>query len=56
VVKRFGYWPAFHDAEVTSITLDRTGASRVEIEFEGVCGVSAELACEDLRVSIKPIL
>jgi hypothetical protein len=27
----FGFWPSFHDAEVLSITLDRSGASRVRI-------------------------
>jgi hypothetical protein len=27
----FGYWPSFHDAEVTSIELSRSGASHVAI-------------------------
>lgn len=27
----FGYWPTFHDAEVLSIVLNRSGESRVEI-------------------------
>lgn len=31
VVAWFGYWPNFHDAEVDSITLSRTGESRVVI-------------------------
>jgi len=26
VLKAFGYWPAFHDAEVRSLVLDRNGA------------------------------
>jgi len=31
VVAWFGYWPTFHDAEVTSIFLDRSGPSRVVV-------------------------
>jgi hypothetical protein len=31
VVQWFGYWPSFHDAEVLSITLNRSGASYVQI-------------------------
>jgi hypothetical protein len=31
VVAWFGHWPMFHDAEVLTITLDRTGTSRVVI-------------------------
>ena len=31
VVAWFGYWPSFHDAEVLSITLDRSHPSRVVI-------------------------
>jgi hypothetical protein len=31
VIAWFGHWPTFHDAEVLSITLDRSGASRVVI-------------------------
>jgi hypothetical protein len=31
VVAWFGHWPTFHDAEVLSITLDRSGESRVAI-------------------------
>jgi hypothetical protein len=31
VVAWFGYWPAFHDAEVLSIALNRSGASQVAI-------------------------
>jgi len=31
VVAWFGYWPTFHDAEVLSITLERSGTSRVVI-------------------------
>jgi hypothetical protein len=29
VIAWFGYWPSFHDAEILSITLDRSNASRV---------------------------
>jgi hypothetical protein len=32
VVGWFGYWPTFHDAEVLSIFLDRTGESRIAIQ------------------------
>lgn len=35
VVAWFGYWPTFHDAEVLSITLDRSGTSRVAIHALG---------------------
>jgi hypothetical protein len=31
VIAWFGYWPTFHDAEVLSITLDRSDGSRVAI-------------------------
>jgi hypothetical protein len=31
VIAWFGHWPTFHDAEVLSITLDRSGGSRVAI-------------------------
>jgi len=31
VIAWFGYWPHFHDAEVLSITLDRSGESQVAI-------------------------
>ena len=31
VVKWFGYWPTFHDAEILSITLNRSGESRIVI-------------------------
>ena len=31
VVEWFGYWPTFHDAEVLSIKLDRSGGSNVSI-------------------------
>jgi hypothetical protein len=31
VIAWFGYWPTFHDAEVLSILLDRTGGSRIAI-------------------------
>jgi hypothetical protein len=31
VVKWFGYWPKFHDAEVLSISLDRRTGARVSI-------------------------
>jgi immunity protein 50 of polymorphic toxin system len=31
VVRWFGYWPKFHDAEVVSITLNRSAGSTVEI-------------------------
>ena len=31
VVKWFGYWPTFHDAEVLSISLDRRTGARVSI-------------------------
>jgi hypothetical protein len=27
----FGYWPSFHDAEVLSVELNRTGASKVRV-------------------------
>jgi hypothetical protein len=27
----FGYWPTFHDAEVLSLTLERTGFSRLRV-------------------------
>ena len=27
----FGYWPDFHDAEILSVTLDRSGSSSVRI-------------------------
>jgi hypothetical protein len=32
VVAWFGHWPTFHDAEVLSIFLDRTGESRIAIQ------------------------
>lgn len=31
LVEWFGRWPSFHDAEVVSIELNRTGASRVKV-------------------------
>jgi hypothetical protein len=31
VVAWFGYWPTFHDAEVLTITLNRSGTSQVVI-------------------------
>ena len=31
VVAWFGYWPSFHDAEVLSITLDRSESSRIVV-------------------------
>lgn len=31
VVKWFGYWPTFHDAQILSITLNRSGESQVVI-------------------------
>jgi hypothetical protein len=33
VVAWFGYWPTFHDAEVLSISLDRSGECRVAIHL-----------------------
>lgn len=39
----FGYWPSFHDAEVTSIELSRSGPSRVAIHaFEMTDKVNAK--------------
>ena len=32
VVAWFGYWPSFHDAEVLSITLDRSSPSRIVVD------------------------
>jgi hypothetical protein len=34
----FGYWPSFHDAEVTSIELVRSGTSRVSVHTFGSTG------------------
>jgi len=31
IVEWFGYWPSFHDAEVISIELHRTGSSSIEV-------------------------
>jgi hypothetical protein len=31
VIAWFGYWPTFHDAEVISITLNRSGGARVAL-------------------------
>ncbi len=31
LIEWFGYWPSFHDAEVLSIELNRSGASRMRI-------------------------
>ena len=43
VVDWFGYWPTFHDAEVLSITLDRSVGTRVEIHaFERTSEVDAD--------------
>jgi hypothetical protein len=43
VVAWFGYWPTFHDAEVTSILLDRAGPSRVVVHtFEMTPEVDAQ--------------
>jgi len=43
VVAWFGYWPTFHDAEVLSITLDRSRGSTVAIHaFETTREVDAE--------------
>jgi hypothetical protein len=42
IVKWFGYWPRFHDAEVLSISLDRWTGSRVAIyAFERTSGVDS---------------
>ena len=42
VIAWFGHWPTFHDAEVLSITLDRSGESRVAIHaFEVTPEVNA---------------
>jgi len=42
VVAWFGYWPTFHDAEVLSITMNRSGESQVAIHvFETTRGVGA---------------
>ena len=38
----FGYWPSFHDAEVTAIELARTGWSRISVHtFEATKEVTA---------------
>ena len=31
ILRWFGYWPSFHDAEVLSITLDRSHPSRIVV-------------------------
>ena len=31
LINWFGYWPSFHDAEVLSLDLQRTGPSRVSV-------------------------
>ena len=31
LIKWFGYWPSFHDAEVLDLKLDRTGRSTVRV-------------------------
>lgn len=42
VVRWFGYWPTFHDAEVLSVVLNRTGKSRVEVHaFETTSDVDS---------------
>ena len=43
VLAWFGYWPTFHDAQVLSITLNRTGESKVVIHaFEMTKEVDAQ--------------
>ena len=43
VVAWFGYWPTFHDAEVLSIVLDRSGPSTVAVHvFESTSEVEAD--------------
>jgi hypothetical protein len=42
VLNWFGYWPSFHDAEVVSILLDRSGKSKVRVHaFEMTSEVDA---------------
>ena len=42
VLAWFGYWPTFHDAQVLSITLNRSGESKVAIHaFEATDEVDA---------------
>lgn len=42
VVKWFGHWPTFHDAEVVSVVLNRAGKSRVEVHaFETTSDMDA---------------
>jgi hypothetical protein len=39
----FGYWPSFHDAEVLSIELNRTGPSKIEVHtFAATDAVNSE--------------
>jgi hypothetical protein len=33
LIERFGRWPSFHDAEVVSLSLNRTGASTLTIHI-----------------------
>jgi Immunity protein 50 len=43
LIEWFGYWPSFHDAEVTSIELTRSGASRIAVHaFEPTGEVNAK--------------
>jgi hypothetical protein len=43
VITWFGHWPTFHDAEVLSISLDRSGECRVAIHaFETTAKVDAD--------------
>jgi hypothetical protein len=38
VVKWFGYWPTFHDAQILSITLNRSGeAARTAASQQSGC-------------------
>ena len=43
LIEWFGYWPSFHDAEVTSVELTRSGPSRVAVHvFEITDEVNAK--------------
>ncbi|HEX5283831.1 MAG TPA: Imm50 family immunity protein [Bryocella sp.] len=33
VMEHFGHWPTFHDAEVVSVYLHRSGESRLDVHF-----------------------
>ena len=50
LIKWFGYWPSFHDAEVTSIELVRSGSSRVSVH---AWEITREVDTEDFFVCHK---